>query len=35
MVGCGLSLAQKKLQELHKAGTISGKYISGRWIYGI
>lgn len=34
-VGCGLSLAQKKLQELFKNGTIKGKYISGRWIYGM
>ena len=35
MVGCGLSLAQKKLQELFKNGTIKGKYLSGRWIYEI
>jgi len=33
LVGCGLSLAQKKLQELFKNETIKGKYLSGRWIY--
>jgi len=33
IVGCGLSLAQKRLKILYKTGVISGQLVAGRWVY--
>lgn len=33
LLGCSLSLAQKNLQALYKAGKIAGSFKAGRWLY--
>lgn len=33
VVGCKLSLAQKRLKSLHESGEICGQLVAGRWVY--